>query len=727
MEPIQTIMSSKMTVKRKRLNSPIIALLATAIIAAATNVHADDTLYVSVGENRDVGVGFGYLDAGGHDLTLALQAPTADSGTIGWQIRTSEVIDGSGMLLWLPQSNSTPDTSHDYVAAGVIANDDHAVHIHGELILGPGPGSGVPEFDTYVAFLDVDVDSDGPSGSETEDQNEYGSGGGMEMPVTDNVDPLPATFPETNTNWSALQVKLVSDKPGTLSFSTTGSGLGIYRVSGSDQVLVIGDIAVPPGGLNETFRIHTGTQFSGTEDISIAFTPTNGIGTTEDIVTIYPAASALVDIDVDTNNDGVLDGADDADEDGQGVFIQRTEFAEALLHIVNTQGIDLTGHDVVIDVPVNPATIDIWDDPNGSTPVSLSPYAYDADVSGSIPFPTDIFAEGITEGTAQIEVRLIDPSGAEVDSDTVAVTVVSITLRQGTTNITDGSQDVLIGSQISLQAIVAAAGTVVTTHQWNVPGTRIADYEVDSDPKQEWGRVTPLTVLNTANVKYYWVDTGNNRQVTYTATINGKTFSASSSFNVKGPHAKNAPQTPVTISSTTSTIEIRQTGGDTVVQFGNPSGPEGIRLKRNPPLIERYGGSFQWVQLLSVENRYRTSATGRYARWIASGLDSVFPYLGDFNTVGDSPRAGLVVGSDLVDVEERFEMYFMYKPATPNAIWVPLRKTEWYWKAVVESSDGGNTWQINSKSNSVNPADSATTAHPEWEVNVIYVPHEWDD
>ena len=62
----------------------------------------------------------------------------------------------------------------------------------------------------------------------------------------------------------------------------------------------------------------------------------------------------------------------------------------------------------------------------------------------------------------------------------------------------------------------------------------------------------------------------------------------------------------------------------------------------------------------------------------------------------------------------------MYKPNTAYSIWVPVALMKWGWEAVVESTDGGNSWNKTSGQHTpTDPSFNATTNFPEYDDTVL--------
>jgi len=90
----------------------------------------------------------------------------------------------------------------------------------------------------------------------------------------------------------------------------------------------------------------------------------------------------------------------------------------------------------------------------------------------------------------------------------------------------------------------------------------------------------------------------------------------------------------------------------------------------------------------------------------------------------------------LEDIYTRAEFFgwantwLMFKPPTPDAIWVPLRKVNWLWDGVASRNTTGDEWELGASY----PTESGgllggdTTEYPMWDHNAnIQVPDGGED
>lgn len=120
-----------------------------------------------------------------------------------------------------------------------------------------------------------------------------------------------------------------------------------------------------------------------------------------------------------------------------------------------------------------------------------------------------------------------------------------IIIKQDGQVVTNTTRNAIVGQQLNLTGEVRSGSGAITNQQWSIPGNRIANYIANEIN----GAVTPLTNLNTASISYYWVDGGDGRQVTYTATVRGKPYTGRATFNVKRP--------TVNVTTSTGTVRVR--------------------------------------------------------------------------------------------------------------------------------------------------------------------------
>lgn len=252
----------------------------------------------------------------------------------------------------------------------------------------------------------------------------------------------------------------------------------------------------------------------------------------------------------------------------------------------------------------------------------------------------------------------------------------------------------------SLEAIVvnAPAGATISDRQWTIPGKTVKDWDVQWTDRfsPTSASVIPLTILNQSTVAFHWVDGGDGRGVKHSLKVDGVTYEAEATFDVKRPTSQ--------IKSTTNNngqndgcFIHADTMGFLILQFGShvpPDDAPGISFERqNYEVPSGFSGETQWVQIANVR-RYRTLNSGQPQRYIVSGLDSMYPYPtppASPESTADSPALRLrpadppaiiplppfvpVFEDTITDAaaEDSFSMYLMFKPDTTGSIWVPLR------------------------------------------------------
>lgn len=291
-----------------------------------------------------------------------------------------------------------------------------------------------------------------------------------------------------------------------------------------------------------------------------------------------------------------------------------------------------------------------------------------------------------------------------------SLTVAEVKIKQGTSDITGTTHDVIVGQKISLSTDALPSGATVTKPLWTIPGIRIANYTASAAK----GEVTALTssALSSASIIFYWVDGADGRQVQFSCKVNGKPVTAVATFNVKRPTAM--------VTSVTGQVEVSSAPGYLALHYGKP-GAQGIVWTANITPPPGFMGIAQWVQIAYPSRRRQLASTGKWEKNSGSGLDpGGYPYpYGE-----DSPDTMLT--STYLEKQvnsERFETYLMFKPSVPDdPIWVPLNRVDWSWSGQAVRS--GSVWTRASGSNTVNPSGVDTTNFPLWTgiASQTYVP-----
>ncbi|HEX8278001.1 MAG TPA: hypothetical protein VF540_04870, partial [Segetibacter sp.] len=225
------------------------------------------------------------------------------------------------------------------------------------------------------------------------------------------------------------------------------------------------------------------------------------------------------------------------------------------------------------------------------------------------------------------------------------------------------------------------------------------------------GQTIPVSDTNTDKVNFVWVDGGNGRKVTYTATVNGITVSADATFNV------NRPTTVINASSTAQTATgVNPASNDLEVHLGVDAYNPGIKFVRGNTTAQP--GDFQWVQIIdSLSVNFHDLQGTSQSISKTSVLDKVYPYDTANNTF-DVPGWKLSGSSISVNWDVTWSMYLMYKPTGKGNEWVPLRKVTWRW--AWSSVQNNGVWQttVVTEPRNQNLTDQDTTAHPTW--NSVY-------
>lgn len=295
-----------------------------------------------------------------------------------------------------------------------------------------------------------------------------------------------------------------------------------------------------------------------------------------------------------------------------------------------------------------------------------------------------------------------------------------IEIYRNNQNITNITQNVIVGEEIHLSTLVITGGKTISSRQWTVPGTRVANYVVnytdESSPTS--AVVTQLSQQDFQQqfVKFYWVDGGDSRQVQYSVTIDNRSYAVNVTFNVKRP-------TGTVTGQILGSVNLSNFNGVYGLWFGKTDPPPavpGIVFSRSMTIPSGFSGDFQWVQTWNRLRRLK-----RDNIWYRSqgfGLDSRYPYESGA-TANDSPGIDIEAPDQNVYANESFNMYLMFKPSSPGAIWVPLKKIEWGWSAEAEKING--IWQIvtNPPPNTFSNPPSDVTEHPVWTQNAKNIPY----
>lgn len=303
--------------------------------------------------------------------------------------------------------------------------------------------------------------------------------------------------------------------------------------------------------------------------------------------------------------------------------------------------------------------------------------------------------------------------------------------------ITGSKSEVCVGEKISLGVKYTKEWGALKSVEWSIPGTCVKNYT----DGQTTATVTKIVDADKKRftIDFYWVDGANGRVVEAKCvfTSNGKDVNKtiSATFDVKAP-------TLDSFSATTDSVGLDPPSAPAYLRFGI-SNKRGIKWNWKVTVPTRCDGYIKDVQTVKCVLK-DTPISGNKQVFTISGLkvpppseqlDTDNPYSlpgdyppcpgfpkkisagGSFSDIStfDSPSISLAGGKER-SFDHTFKYYLMYKPDTPDAIWVPIWKADWYCKGVAKLDSSGN-WTVSGNSGRVSAAGSATTEFPEYASN----------
>jgi hypothetical protein len=292
-------------------------------------------------------------------------------------------------------------------------------------------------------------------------------------------------------------------------------------------------------------------------------------------------------------------------------------------------------------------------------------------------------------------------------------------------NVSGTTQTVYAGQQIAL-TVNAPTGYSINTQQWSFGNQQ--DITGGFIATSRSGQEAADPQLNTGSVTFYWVVPGvDNETVSYTYQLsNGRSASASVTFNVDGPTGNVLPN-----------VFVNTTDAATSIQPSNdPSLPDTTLIgMKGSPINPFYGvffnvanatppkttaGVYVFAQILDTVMLQRITSSGYQAPTLANEqLDGGYPYpTADGMTVHDAPAT--YVSNTYGESGEKFgaTMYVMWDPALPSgcipahvdstttpytyvpsmctSMPIPLSSAHWGWSncAVNQGVDGAPNWTL---------------------------------
>ncbi len=323
-------------------------------------------------------------------------------------------------------------------------------------------------------------------------------------------------------------------------------------------------------------------------------------------------------------------------------------------------------------------------------------------------------------------------AGAPIDGGTTPCPpppVLEIIDRKSGAVVSGTTQTVIVGKKIELMVRTRPA-EAMTNIQWTVPGQRVKGYTQSTTA----GTRTELNAsdLQGVNLDFYWI-AGGTQTVQVAATVRGSQLTAQVTHTVLTP-------TSVSMTSVTGSVGVGATGfpGDPPMSLYYGQSPTvGIQWTCTATAPAGGDGVIAATQL-NNSNRRRTQNSGTSQANSSGGvymLDTTVPYSAAVPvtasasatwTSNDSPSTPLTSNLQEKSVNDLFRLYFMYKPAGADSIWVTLMRLDWHWAGrtsrVGAPGSAGNVWTPpTGVSSDVNPSGVASTELPTWTDNVTNI------
>lgn len=517
----------------------------------------------------------------------------------------------------------------------------------------------------------------------------------------------------------------IGDHNITLTVDGKTSNPVVFRVG--DRSPVINSISPPQGSTGEQVAATiTGTGFGFNPDVSI-----DGLGVSKSILfsssTEIQAVFSVADSTYEGNRNvnvvskGVS-GTGFTQIPGNSNTSNSVNFeVKPLIAAITSFAVVGKGSTRNVLVTVSPA--------NNTKPITLSIVrttgsgeAQFTNNSDTMPITRTqtVGVKGITESSVKDNLLLkANTSNAPSVKFSVASIKINRTVagQSSPTDITNAATTTIVGDRIDLTGEVQSSGLNISNQIWTIPETIVKDFQVSADYMQ--GIKIPADGLNTSNVNFVWVNGGGvsledfvSKEVSYTATIDGQPLTGKFIFNVKRP--------VVALGTETSTTNLLQSSGQIKLIFGDGNTIAGILFKNtaSPLIPSPFGGTTQWVQIVNYSKRKIVGGGVVIKDEELSGLDGCYPYTNrGSGRAFDSPFEEIYVSfrttsySAQITTDDDYTMWLMYKPASPDSVWVPLKKVNWFWNA---QADGLNRKWTTTGNNSINPSFNDTIDFPRW-------------
>lgn len=306
-------------------------------------------------------------------------------------------------------------------------------------------------------------------------------------------------------------------------------------------------------------------------------------------------------------------------------------------------------------------------------------------------------------------------------------------------------RNVAVGERVEFD-LTKKYGADLEGVRWTIPGRVVGGYQATVNES----RLVELTPgdFERPKISFFWVEPG--QSVTVRAEIKRKSGAKEelvSVFDVEAP--------TVNLSGTPGVTRLDKVHAMHLMQFGKPLEAPGVLWKWKITMPAQHGGLIKDVQTVVTDRSKRQripsggSAT-RALRWqhpskkkshvqldgdsdnqpmYTPGMTDEAIEAGKSRESGrgtsDSPCTNLASLDKLVAVNDKFIYYFMFKPKTTrpeDAIWVPIAKATWFWKA---TADHGEKWTLRKATKMEPVVDLTKVEFPVYESNAS--DNEWQE
>ena len=320
-------------------------------------------------------------------------------------------------------------------------------------------------------------------------------------------------------------------------------------------------------------------------------------------------------------------------------------------------------------------------------------------------------------------------------------------LRHHLSDADTSTREVAVGQRVELDLNNTAFAGDMDKIRWTIPGTVVRGY--DGTVKDAKLFKLSDADLERPKISFFWIDAADRRIVRARFRLKSRDGLAQVVFvfDVKGPRMNH-------FTGKTDVTRIEKRAGLTGMRFGKLIEAPGIKWNWKITMPPNHAGFIKDVQtVLNDRSQIQSLKPGgkdtRKLVWrhpsktnphvqldghsdnqaaYTAGLYE--PKIGageSFTNDGtsDSPHSELPSLAKTVSVNDQFTYYIMFKPAmdkAQDAIWVPVAKAKWFWKATAKQQD--KKWGLSQPKPKMEPSiDMVTVEFPMYETNAFE--NEW--